>query len=1541
MPDSGASKSAYDRGLHINIVDLLTLLFGLFLLPFNAHADSENRIEFEHLSVGHQLNGMIQDQDGFIWIATSGFGVIRYDGYDLQPWFRDQAPLSHSNALDLLEDRDGRIWIATDSGLDCYDKTTNRLIQYSHDPDDPGSIAPGAITKLAQDDRGRLWLGTRNNGLWRFNPDTSAFTRLHNDPAYPDHPAINQVEAFCQDSSGRLWIGTDRGLARYDEATDAIQYYRHDPEELSRIDNTQIMAIAEDATGNLWVGTRGQGLCRLDPDSESCKHYRHDKNVAASLGSDHIRALHVDGNGTLWVGTLAGGLNRFQPETDDFSRYRSDPSKPGCLSSNDVEAIMEDAGGVLWVMLLSGQIERYSPTNTAFTLYRHIAGDPHSLSCNIVVPIYEDLQGTIWVGTGTGGLNRFDAATETFRSYQPDPDDPRSIRYSWVSAMHEDSGGTFWISSSNLADAGLSVFDREAGLCTKRYDHDPADPGSLSDCTAIRQILSDRHDDDILWLACNEIGLDKLDRSSGQFTHYLADKSDPNSLKGGYIWDMIQDQAGLLWLATQEGLNRFDPATGVFTLYRRESGGSLSTKSNQLVCLYQDAGDNIWAGTQAGLNRFDPNTLTYGDYPGSESLRGKTVFGVMEDEQGQLWLTTNMGLIHFDPISGNQYGYTHKDGLQGDAFFYTAFCRAGSGEMWAGGFTGLNRFTPQAFTTNPYLPPVVLTSFAQSGEELSLDCALEKLDSVTLDWQSNFFEFEFASLSYRRSEKNRYRYWLEGFEDTWHQESSRRYGRYTNLPPGSYRLHLNASNNDGLWNESGVTLPVVILPPFWQTAWFKVLMACAGLALMSLIAWRIVRLKSEVVERQKVERVHLEHLHLLRGMERIDRVILQEDNVDKMLEKVIATVADIFSSDRTWLLHPCDPKSSHIKVPIEIHNPAYPGASTHGARIPVSPGLGDELQMALDSDDPVIFDPRTHITGATETAEEYAVKSMMTICLRPLIGEPWLLGLHQCSYERIWTPPEQELFKRISHHVTYAMNTVLSLRQIKESEDSLRQLSDATWEAIAIHDDGVLLQANDQYFAMFGYEPEDLLNKPAIEATTTEESRNYLNDLIARGDLGPYELTARRKSGETFPIEIRAKVMDYFGRSVRVAAIRDLTDAKRAEKQTKDLQEKLYRSRKMEAMGLMAGGVAHDLNNILTSIVAYPDLLLQTPDLPEGARKGLEIIGKAGQRATDIVADLLTIARGVAISKGPMNLNAAIQDHLKSPEHLALTRHYPDINIESHLSVDLPDIQGSRIHIKKIIMNLIGNAMEAITGTGQVTLKSEKRFIDEPLHGYDNINRGEYSVMTIADNGPGISQEDQEQIFEPFYSRKAMGRSGTGLGLAIVWNIVHDHNGYINLVSDEAGTRFEVYFPISTGKRQDPAPDQELQEQRGNGQTVLVIDDEKAPREVAADMMKHLGYSTSMVASGEEAVTYLKQNRVDLLLLDMIMDPGIDGLETYRQIIRIHPGQKAILVSGYIDTDAVKEAQTLGAGHYLKKPYSLTMLAKVVQGELSESASKR
>lgn len=397
-----------------------------------------------------------------------------------------------------------------------------------------------------------------------------------------------------------------------------------------------------------------------------------------------------------------------------------------------------------------------------------------------------------------------------------------------------------------------------------------------------------------------------------------------------------------------------------------------------------------------------------------------------------------------------------------------------------------------------------------------------------------------------------------------------------------------------------------------------------------------------------------------------------------------------------------------------------------------------------------------------------------------------------------------------------------------------------------------------------------------------------------------------------------------------------------AEKQRESIERQLEQSRKMESLGLLAGGVAHDLNNVLSGIVTYPDLILHDlpPDSPQ--RKNIETIRNAGLRAADIVQDLLTLARRGVVTRQQLDLNELVRQFGVSPECEKIRDYFPDTEIVYDLETALSPIKGSPTALKKVIMNLVSNGAEAQAEGGTLLIETRAIKLTAPKSGLQSMDVGEYVRLRVRDNGEGIGEEDLNRIFEPFYTRKVMGRSGTGLGLTVVWGTVEDHEGAIDVSSRPGeGTTIDIYLPANQEEESRPAPEEGSREEvPGSGQTILIIDDVDHQREIATAILERLNYRVESVESGEAALEFLRKKPVELVVLDMILVGGMDGLDTYKKILELYPGQKAIIASGFSESDRVLRAQALGAGSCIRKPYTLQQLSGAVQKELADRNRK-
>jgi PAS domain S-box-containing protein len=493
-------------------------------------------------------------------------------------------------------------------------------------------------------------------------------------------------------------------------------------------------------------------------------------------------------------------------------------------------------------------------------------------------------------------------------------------------------------------------------------------------------------------------------------------------------------------------------------------------------------------------------------------------------------------------------------------------------------------------------------------------------------------------------------------------------------------------------------------------------------------------------------------------------------------------------------------------------------------------------------------------------------------------------------------------------------------------------------EGILLEDSqGQITFVNRKTAELLGYEPHELVDQPWKTIADPEHAAQIAGETAkrAQGVAGPYETVLRTRQGKPVPVLASTRPLFEDGRFDGILSVfTDITALKQAEEELRQSQAKLERARRMESLGVLAGGVAHDLNNLLGPMMAYPDLMLI--DLPEDSplREDVRQIKLAAQRSAAMVQDLLTLARRGVYRMGPLNLNMVVNEYLRSPSFADLKRDHAGVSVSVDLAPDLLNISGSPVHLSKVMMNLVSNAFEAMPDGGAITVRTSCLSLDRAVAGYEYVKAGDYVVLQVADTGVGIGVDDVSHIFEPFYTKKEMGRSGSGLGLAVVYGVAHDHRARIDLrTAPGQGSEFTLYFPVA--QESFFLQDERDEDYRGD-ETVLVVDDLQEQRDVATRLLSSLGYQVVAVPSGRAAVDHLRTHRADILVLDMLMQEELDGLDTYRQIVKLYPGQRAVIASGFSETARVKEAQELGAGPFVRKPYTLSSLGKAVRSELDQ-----
>ncbi len=790
--------------------------------------NSEDNIKFEHLSIDDGLSQsivqcIIQDRKGFMWFGTQD-GLNRYDGYKFVVYKNDPSlknSLIYNNINCLFECSGGNIWIGTSGGgLSRYDRDSDSFINYRSDKNDLTSVSDSRIRDVYEDSYGEIWIST-NTGLNKFIEKENIFVRYNYDAENEYSIRSNVIRCVYEDSDLNLWIGTwGEGVNKYERDTGRFISYKN---RVNTSDNAnRINSIFEDSGKNLWICSN-DGLQLLDRNSGNLEEIKKTENDPDSLSDNFISQVFEDSHGVLWIGTRQGGLNKFNVEKNKFIKYRNNISDPDSIGNDTVMAICEDRSGIIWIGTFGEGLSKFSIHRKNIQHYYSGPGTKNRPSSNKIYCFCEDRNNNLWIGTADAGLNKLDRKTGTFTYYKNDPKDVNSISYDRVNCIIEDRKGNLWIGTSG---GGLNKFNPESGRFIS-YRHNKDDINSIS-FNMVNSILEDC--DGMIWIATNDGGLNKFDPEKEIFTHFKHDPLNPESIGSNKLRTIYIDRSGGFWIGFEfGGLNKFDRESGTFKHFTSNISDPDAISDNHVQKIIEDNKGRLWLGTLiGGLNYFDRDKNIFIKYNEKHGLPNNSVNGIIEDEEGYLWISTNNGLSKFNPDAGTFKNYDKRDGLQSNEFNPRADLKLKSGEFVFGGINGFNIFYPSDIKDNPHIPPLVFTDFLVFNKNVSagepgsiLRKPVFSEDEIHLTYRESVFSFEFASLDFNIPGKNQYSYIMEGFDKDWVYSNNRRFATYTNLNPGEYVFRVRGSNNDGIWNETGSSMKIIITPPFWKTLWFK------------------------------------------------------------------------------------------------------------------------------------------------------------------------------------------------------------------------------------------------------------------------------------------------------------------------------------------------------------------------------------------------------------------------------------------------------------------------------------------------------------------------------------------------------------------------------------------------------------------------------------------------------------------------------------------------------------------------------------------------
>ncbi len=839
--------------IHINkkFFFFLIIIFIYILQAPCLYSSNLSKLKFDHITTDNGLSqstvtSIIQDCQGFLWFGTFD-GLNRYDGYNFTVYRHDPNDMTSiiSNQIkSIYEDNKGNLWIGTSNGLSRYDREQDKFINYNSR--NGYALEEVDILNVFKDKKGNLWLGTNDDGLFLYDPESDNI-KIYKAGNEDGGLRSNKIKQIFEDSKGNIWIATDGGgLNIYDYITDSFKRLEHQEENPHSLIGNKVYTIFEDSEGYLWFACYGKGLSFIkvdEIDKQVFKHFQNNPNNENSLSSNDILAICEGQKGELWIGTENGGINLLNKNTQNFTHFKSSQNDPFSINNDSVYSIYKDNIGDIWAGTFSGGINVVNFSNQGFIHYKSM---PDGLSHNSVWEFSEDRQGIIWIATDGGGLNRFNPETEDFKYYNSSNSDLKSDA---VLTVYIDSENNVW---TGTWAGGINLFDRQKKSFINFINESNPSSNNVFD------IAEDKMGN--LWFA-TQAGLIKYNKTDKSFINY---NSENAGLPDNFVEVIKISSQGDLLLGASKGFTIFNPETNKNINYTHDEKNSNSLSHNFVTDIFEEDENFIWIATNYGLNKLNRATGTIKKYFKSNGLPNDLVFGIEKDLNGFFWISTNGGLSRFNPVTEEFKNYTKVDGLQSDNFIKKSRYKSKNGTLYFGGENGFNAFYPGNIIENKNIPPVVITDFQIFNKSIkpgTQDSPLKKqisqTDELVLSYKHSVFSFGFTALNFVSSDKNQYAYMLEGFDREWNYIGKRRLATYTNINPGEYTFRVKGSNNNNIWNEEGTSVKIIITPPFWKTAWFRITGAFLIILLVSAVYYlrtRAIRERNRQLELTVQER---------------------------------------------------------------------------------------------------------------------------------------------------------------------------------------------------------------------------------------------------------------------------------------------------------------------------------------------------------------------------------------------------------------------------------------------------------------------------------------------------------------------------------------------------------------------------------------------------------------------------------------------------------------------------------------------------------------